>query len=99
MDVIRIKEFVVRPSTYEDGEIIFKLISPLIQKGLEVEVSFAGVHAVPSAFVNAAFVQLLEHAPIGQVKACLRISNSTKFINELIKRRFEFVENKGPMQA
>ena len=98
MDVIRIKDFVVRPSTYEDGQVIFQLISPSIQKGLEVEVSFAGVHAVPSAFVNAAFVQLLEHAPSGQVKACLRISNSTKFINELIKRRFDFVENNRPRQ-
>lgn len=91
MVTIRIAEHVKQASTYDDGQVIFDLISPRIIGNEPVEVSFAGIQAVPSAFVNAAFLQLLEVAPLEAIQRNLKISDSTKFINELIKQRFEFV--------
>ena len=49
----------------------------------------AGVGA--AAFVNAAFLRLLEHVPFSQVKSTLSFTQSTRQINQLIKSRFEFV--------
>jgi hypothetical protein len=89
--VIRILDHVATASTYEDGEAIYRLIRGPISDGETVTVSFAGVLAVPSAFVNAAFVRLLESVPIERIRQCLRIEDSTRAINELIRQRFSFV--------
>lgn len=92
MELIRIRDHVQQASTYEDGQVIFELIAPHVRAGAKVALSFEGFLAVPSAFVNAALVQLLEIAPADQVRQTLAIKDSTKAINELIKRRFEFVD-------
>jgi hypothetical protein len=89
--VIRILDHVATASTYEDGDAIYRLIRDPITQGEPVTVSFEGVLAVPSAFVNAAFVRLLESVPIDRVRRCLRIQDSTRAINELIRGRFTFV--------
>ena len=90
--VIRILDHVQTASTYEDGDAIYRLIRGPIADGEAVTVSFDGVLAVPSAFVNAAFVRLLESIPFDRVRACLRIQDSTRTINELVRGRFIFVE-------
>lgn len=87
---IRILDHVERPSDYNDGQVIFDLIKSEIVEGRPVIVSFNGITAVPSAFINAAFIQLLEVASADQIRATLKIVESTRFINELIRRRFEF---------
>ena len=91
MVTIRIADHVSQASTYDDGKIIFDLIATQLGKDDCVVVSFAGIQAVPSAFVNSAFLQLLEIAPLETIQRKLVIIDSTKFINELIKRRFDFV--------
>lgn len=99
MVAIRITDHVKQASTYLDGQVIYNLIANQVAHDHPVEVSFAGIHAVPSAFVNAAFLQLLETVSIDKVKRNLRIVDSTKFINELIKRRFDFVESNTPQTS
>lgn len=91
MVAIRIIDHVKQPSSYEDGQLIFNLIRDDVRNGKGVEVSFEGLHAVPSAFINAALVQLVESMPMQQIFSSLKITHSTKFINDLIKRRFAFV--------
>lgn len=91
MVAIRIIDHVKQPSSYDDGQVIFNLIRDDVREGRPVEVSFEGIHAVPSAFINAALVQLVETAALPQIFKCLQITHSTKFINDLIKRRFAFV--------
>lgn len=88
--VIRIIDFTPRPSTYEDGELIYAQICEVIEKNETVEISFEGVPSVPSAFVNSAFIRLLEKHPFELIRSKLKIVNSTKFINDLIRSRFEF---------
>lgn len=92
--VIRILDHVATASTYEDGEAIYRLIRGAIADGQTVTVSFDGVLAVPSAFVNAAFVRLIESVPIDRVRGCLRIEDSTKAINDLVRGRFSFVASR-----
>lgn len=98
MATVRIIDHIKHPSTYEDGQVIFNLISNDVREGTPVEVSFEGLHAVPSAFINAALVQLVETVPLKQIFAVLRITNSTKFINEMINRRFAFVADQASKQ-
>ncbi len=91
MVAIKITDHVEHASSYEDGQKIFDLLVNEIKSDISVELSFQGIHAVPSAFINAALVQLIEVVPKEQIFRNLKITNSTKFINELIKRRFSFV--------
>ncbi|WP_462387304.1 STAS-like domain-containing protein [Acidovorax sp. Q11] len=92
MVVIRIQEHAPQASTYADGQAIFDLLKPRLAQGEEVTLSFNGILAVPSAFINAAIVQLVEHVPLTQVRQQLRIADSTRAINNLIRTRLEFVE-------
>ena len=91
MVTIRITDHVQQASTYDDGNKIFNLISKSFEQDEPIVVSFAGIQAVPSAFVNAAFLQLLEHTTLENIQKKLVFADSTKFINDLIRRRFQFV--------
>ncbi len=93
MVAIRIADYVDRPSTYEDGQKIFDLIVSDVVEGRPVKVSFYGITAVPSAFINAAFVQLVERTSLDNIRKNLSFADSTKFINDMIKSRFEFIES------
>ncbi len=74
--------------TADDGLTIQRLVDAAMRRGEDVELSFAGVHAaVPSSFVNAAFVGLLERYGLDTIKRSLKITNSTRQINEMIRSR------------
>ena len=89
--VIKIVDYVEKPSSYDDGVLIYNLISKKMKKGEKVVISFSGIESVPSAFVNSAFVRLLEEFSFEEIKSLLVITDSTRHINELIKSRFDFV--------
>lgn len=89
--VIRILDHIEHASSYEDGDVIFKLISTPISRGEDVVVSFDGIQAVPSAFINASLVRLAELTTVGAIRAHLKITHSTRQINEIIKSRFDFL--------
>lgn len=93
---IEILEHVSSASTYEDGGKIFCLLKEQIDRNENVELSFTGISSVPSAFVNAAIVQLLEHFEFSRIRAQLRFVNSTRHINQLIKSRFDFAVKQPP---
>lgn len=97
--VIRILDHVRTASSYDDGNVIFDLIVNDIREGRPVHVSFEGVTSVPSAFVNAAFVRLLESMPFSHVQKSLRIEKSTKQINDLVRTRFAFVAGHAASQT
>ena len=91
MVTIRIADHVEHASSYDDGQVIFDLVAPLVAAGEPVSLSFDGIHAVPSAFVNAALIKLLDVASFDRIQQTVRIIDSTKFINDLVRRRFAFV--------
>lgn len=87
---IRILDVVTTASTYEDGEAVCNKLLEQIDAGHPVSVSFDGIQAVPSAFVNAAFLKLLETHSFEEIRRLLKIRDSTRHINELVRSRFEF---------
>ena len=94
--VIRILDHVERCSTYADGNTIFELIAPLIEAGKDVTLSFEGIDAVPSSFINASVVRLVEKVPLLEIKKRLKVIDSTRQINELIRGRIAFLESAKP---
>ena len=95
MVLIRIRDHVAGASSYEDGDIIYNIIKNSLEAQEAVEISFDGIASVPSAFVNAAFVRLLESISFEELKEKIKFINSTRSINELLRSRLEFVARNG----
>jgi STAS-like domain of unknown function (DUF4325) len=93
--VIRILDHVAHCSTYADGDAIYQIIKPSFVKGEDVTLSFDGVDAVPSSFINASVVRLIESVSLDEIKAHLRVVDSTKQINDLIRGRIAFLGQSG----
>jgi len=86
--VIRIRDLVPGANTSEEGEIVFDRLSGELssQKGSTI-VSFEGIQTATSSFVNTGFVELLTKFSYADLKSRLRITNSTRQINNMIKTR------------
>lgn len=89
--VIRILDHVEQCASYADGDVIFNLIAPPIKGGQDVVLSFQGIDAVPSSFINASIVRLAEVVSIDEMRHHLKVVESTKQINDLIRSRVAFV--------
>ncbi|MNY30357.1 hypothetical protein D3C86_1644630 [compost metagenome] len=72
---------------------------PAVLAGEKVVVDFSGITSVPSAFVNSAFIRLLEHVTFRQVRDTLSFVQSTRQINQLIRSRFDFVAHNTGEQS
>lgn len=88
--VIRVLNYVQHCYTNEDGAVIRELIKPNIAAGKPVDLSFKGVSALPSSFVNSAFVKLLDDFTFDQVKRSVRFSDTNTQMNDIIKERMTF---------
>jgi len=88
--VIKVLDLVRHCYTWVDGEIVGRAIRQALTNKEKVVVSFAGVEDVPTSFVNAAFVKLLDDFSYTHIRSNLSVINSTRQINEMIKRRLDF---------
>jgi len=93
--VIRILDHVTSTSAYEDGDVIYRLIEGELHLKHEVTVSFAGIKSLPSAFINAAFIRLLEEFDFADIRSKVKFIDSTRQINRLIQDRFYFSASGG----
>ncbi|MFD1710805.1 DUF4325 domain-containing protein [Ottowia sp. GY511] len=89
MVIFRILDYVENYSTYDDGNVIFELIAPRINSGEDVALSFEGIPAISSSFVNAAIVRLVEVVSLTEIRQHLMLVNSTRQINELVRKRID----------
>ena len=92
--VIYILEHIKTASTYEDGEVIFNLISNALSNNENITLSFKDITSVLSAFINSALIRLLEVFNFEFIRTKLTFIDTKKHINELIKSRFTFVISK-----
>jgi hypothetical protein len=98
--VIRILDYISQVDSYRDGQRIYDLIAAPLANGEDVVLSFEGVDAVPSSFVNASILRVAEILPVSAVKAHLKIVDSTRQINDLVRSRMRFLEqSRGPAVA
>ena len=88
--VIKPLDFLKHCYTNEDGAEVYGRIAPALKAGQNVVVSFEGIDAVPSSFVNSAFIELLHDLSFAQIKQQLSFIHSNKTIKLMIKSRFEF---------
>lgn len=93
MGFLKVLDHVQHCYTNADGDVIRKLIIHQIQNGNKVTLSFRGVDSVSSSFLNSAFIELLDTFSFDQIKSTLYFSDTSKAINEAIKRRFMFEVN------
>jgi hypothetical protein len=73
--------------------VIYELIAPRVSGGEDITLSFEGVSAVPSSFVNAAIVRLAEVMPLTEIRRHLGFTQTTRQINEMVKMRFDHLAN------
>ena len=90
--VIRALDHVPHCYTAEDGDVIGELLRTSLRKGERVTLSLDGVTDAPSSFINTAIVALLDDSNAAFIKEHLSIVNSTRQINDLIRRRFKTTE-------
>ncbi|MFK0524731.1 STAS-like domain-containing protein [Paenibacillus illinoisensis] len=93
MVIITIQDHTNQCYTNHDGEMIYDQIVTQFERGQKVKVSFKGIDSVSSSFVNSAFINLLEKYGFDKIKSDLGFIDSSKAINEAIKRRFSFEVN------
>src|SRR5262245_62056724 len=88
--VIRIIDIVPGANTSDQGAKVFdRLSKELCDTDGSVVISFDGIQTATSSFVHAAFVTLLDDFPYRELTARLRVTSSTRQINDMIKTRLE----------
>jgi hypothetical protein len=85
--VIEVQRHVERCYTVADGLKIAALLRRSLGAGEKVTVSFLGISGVPSSFVNGAFISLLSSFSADEIREKVRIVDSTRQINELVRSR------------
>jgi hypothetical protein len=88
--VIRVRVVVRDCQSWTSGDTLHRALQAAFDGDNEVVLSFEGVDDVPSAFVNAGFLPLLDSWDFETIRKRLRIVNSTRQINDMIKRRLTF---------
>lgn len=94
MVILKVTSIAKKAYTFEDGQIVYTKIHEAFEKGDGVILSFEGVDSIPSSFANGCFVKLLETYGMQRIKSSLKIENSTKQINGMIKARLDFEQKR-----
>jgi hypothetical protein len=85
--VIYVREIAVAGDTAKQGEILFRSMVSAFADNERVTLSFDGIDTATSSFVNAGLVQLLTLMTFDDIKKRLTVVDSTRQINNMIKRR------------
>jgi uncharacterized protein DUF4325 len=88
--VIRALDHVENCYSWDNGTVIARLLRAAFENGDNVILSFDSVSDIPSSFVNAALISLLEDYSFDFIRAHLRISDASRQIIDMIRRRFDF---------
>ncbi|SRR5258705_9700647 len=86
---IKVRDIAGRADTADQGAILYRTLLDRFDRPGLVIVDFDGLTTATSSFCNLAFVQLLARWKLADLKKRLRVVNSTRQINEMIKSRLE----------
>lgn len=90
VSVIKALDVVPDCYTWQSGDVVARVIRDAFSQGRAVTISFAGVTDVPTSFVNAAFISLLDDYSFDFIKSHLKLVSCTKQIADIVRRRFDF---------
>jgi len=88
--VIKITDHVSHCHANNDGNTIFSIIKPMLDRDEKIEISFKNISSITSSFVNSAFIELLQYFNFNYIKSRLSFTGTNRNINKIIKKRFEF---------
>lgn len=83
--VISVQTIARSADTTEQGTILLTAVVNALAASSCVVVSFAGVSNATSSFANAAFAPLLDRFDLAEIKNRLRVVESNRQINDMIK--------------
>lgn len=86
---IKVTDIAGRADTADQGAMLYRALLDRLKRPGLVVVDFDGLTTATSSFCNLAFVQLLARRKLVDLKKRLRVVNSTRQINEMIKSRLE----------
>ena len=87
--VIRVADIVPGANTADQGGRVFEILRRTLHSPGTVTISFDGIQTATSSFVNTAFVALLDDFSYEDLRSRLRVTNSTRQINDMIKTRLD----------
>ena len=87
--VIRIADIVPGADTADQGNRLFEILQQALRGPGTVTISFDGIQTATSSFVNTAFVALLDDFSYEDLRSRIRVINSTRQINDMIKTRLK----------
>lgn len=82
---------------HEDGSRLYHVVKPLVKNSEIVVLDFSGVEIVSSSFLNTSFRLWAADFSYEHLSKYLKIINSTKLMNEMIRARvlsvYEYEQN------
>lgn len=90
---IKITSVVSQYSTYDDGFTAYGAVKSELDKGNNIAISFEDIAGVPSSFVNGLLSDMIEELGINAIKKRVKFINSTRIINEMLKRKFTLAQS------
>ena len=96
--VILVNALIDAAVSEDDGAIVFKRLREALETHEIVTLSFSGLKTATTSFVNTAFVPLLDSFTFSEIKLRVKVIESTRQINHMIKWRLE-TEAKASSQA
>ena len=96
--VILVNALIDAAVSEDDGAIVFKRLREALETHEIVTLSFSGLKTATTSFVNTAFVPLLDSYTFSEIKLRVKVIESTRQINHMIKWRLE-TEAKVSSQA
>jgi STAS-like domain of unknown function (DUF4325) len=91
--VIQVNTLIAAAITEADGAAVYSELSKTLECQDVITLSFSGLKTASTSFVNTAFVPLLDVMSFDEIKQRLRIIESTRQINHIIKWRLEAAAN------
>jgi STAS-like domain of unknown function (DUF4325) len=89
MVTIQVRDLVDGANTADQGNIVFSHLHAAMAAGVPFVVSFATIQTATSSFVTAAFARLLNDFSFADIKQLMRVTESTRQINQMIRTRLE----------
>lgn len=84
--VIAVLDHVAHCDTSADGDALYLVLHRALALASRVTVSFDGVDGVPSSFINASIVRLVEELGIEAVKSRIAITDVSGQVSDMLRR-------------
>jgi hypothetical protein len=84
--VIRVLDVATAADTAVQGTKLYRKLAEALKSEPVVIISFAGIRSATSSFANTSFGQILTLITLDDVKRRIKVIDSTKQINDMIRR-------------